>query len=69
MEESIFFIPMLQQQENLSKMGAYIQNLQGVFKVEICTESSSVIVKHLKWVKRRDICKALNKLGFSERLE
>lgn len=68
MEESQFFIPNIQEDNCAQRIEQYLRNLQGVFSVRTDTSNQTVVVRHARTMKRRELSRTLNRLGYPEQL-
>ncbi|MBL7814799.1 MAG: hypothetical protein JNL70_07310 [Saprospiraceae bacterium] len=68
MEESLFIIPTLAQNDNSQRIEQYIRNLQGVLSIQIDAPNNTLYIRHFRSLTRRELSRSLSKLGFPERV-
>jgi hypothetical protein len=68
MEESQFFIPNLPEGDSAQQIQQYLRNLRGIFSVQIDIVNQTIHVRHIQNVKRRELARTLNRLGFPEKI-
>jgi copper chaperone CopZ len=67
MEESQFFVPNILQEACSQHIEQYLRNLQGVFSVQVDTTKQVVHVRHTHRMKRRELSRTLNRIGYPEK--
>jgi copper chaperone CopZ len=65
-EESQFSISNMACSACEQRIEQYLRNLRGVFSVKTTIETHSVLVKHNRYVQRRELVRALIRIGYPE---